>query len=137
MSINTYAQKAEDSVRHTINQLFLAMKTADTVLLKSCFADSVMMQTIIQKEGIPTVIHLTLSSFTEFVGGIAPGDADERVTIPILLVNGDLASAWTPYQFYYKGKLSHCGVNSFNFLRTEAGWKIIYLIDTRKPAPCQ
>ena len=42
----THAQTAEDSVKSVINNMFTAMKTADALLLKSCFADNMVLQTI-------------------------------------------------------------------------------------------
>jgi hypothetical protein len=31
-------------------------------------------------------------------------------------VDGSMAHAWTPYEFYVNGKLSHKGVNAFTLL---------------------
>jgi len=39
---------------------------------------------------------------------------------------------WTPYQFYYKEQYSHQGANSFQLVKGVDGWKIQYLIDTRR-----
>jgi len=57
---------------------------------------------------------------------------DERVTIGELLIDNQLASVWTPYQFYYKEQYSHQGANSFQLVKGVDGWKIQYLIDTRR-----
>lgn len=45
---------------------------------------------------------------------------------------GILAQVWTPYEFYINGELSHYGVNAFTLMNTDEGWKIIYLVDTRR-----
>ncbi len=45
-----HAQTATDSIQATINHLFLAMKTGDTALLRSCFADSAILQTIVESK---------------------------------------------------------------------------------------
>jgi hypothetical protein len=42
-----------------------------------------------------------------------------------------MAHAWTPYEFYVNGKLSHKGVNAFTFFKKDNSWKIVHLIDTR------
>lgn len=132
-----HAQTAEDSVKAVINRMFTAMKNADPVLLKSCFADSMILQTIIRnKEGQTIVRNETTTGFIEIISKEAPGNADERISFDVVKIDGPLALAWTPYQFYYKGQFSHCGVNSFQLVRFNGEWKIQYLIDTRRRQGC-
>ena len=45
------AQNSEDSVKMIVNQLFTAMKNSDSTLLENCFADSAVLQTIVEKDG--------------------------------------------------------------------------------------
>lgn len=131
------AQTATDSVTATIKQMFLAMKNSDGNQLQNCFADSAILQTIVNnKEGKAIVKNEAVADFVSQISKIAGGDADERITIDLIKIDADLAIVWTPYQFYYKGKFSHCGVNSFHLVRTGNGWKIQYLIDTRRKSGC-
>ena len=131
------AQTAEDSVKTVINKMFTGMKSADALLLKSCFADSMVLQTISRtKEGKWVVKNEAPSGFIDFVSKESPGNADERITFDVVKVDGPLAIAWTPYRFYYKGQFSHCGVNSFQLVRLNGEWKIQYLIDTRRKEGC-
>jgi hypothetical protein len=132
-----YGQTAEDSVRSVINNMFTGMKTADPVLLKSCFADSMVFQTISRdREGKLVVKNEAPADFISFIGKETAGNADERITFDVVKVDGPLAIAWTPYYFYYKGQFSHCGVNSFQLVRFGDGWKIQYIIDTRRRQGC-
>ena len=130
-------ETAEDSVKAVINKMFTGMKTADAAMLKSCFADSLMLQTISRnKEGKTIVRNDAPAGFIEFISKESPGNADERITFDVVKVDGPLAIAWTPYRFYYKGQFSHCGVNSFQLVRFNGAWKIQYLIDTRRKDGC-
>jgi hypothetical protein len=62
---------------------------------------------------------------------------NERILSYNINVDGDLASVWTPYEFYYGDEFSHCGSNSFQLFRDpEKGWQILYIIDTRKREGC-
>lgn len=132
------AQSAEDSVKSVINNMFTAMRTADPGLLKKCFADSMVLQTISRnKEGQLIVRNEAPSGFVDFISKETAGNADEQITFDVVRVDGPMAMAWTPYKFYYKGKFSHCGVNSFQLVRFNGEWKIQYLIDTRRKAGCQ
>ena len=47
-------------------------------------------------------------------------------------IDGNLASVWTPYEFYVNDTLSHIGANSFTMIKENNQWLIIHLIDTRR-----
>jgi Putative lumazine-binding len=137
-STNLKAQSAEDSVKAAINNMFAGMKNADAGLFKSVFSDSAIMQTISRnREGKTVVLTESLGEFADFVGKFKKDSADERITFETIKIDGPLAIAWTPYNFYHNGKFSHCGVNSFHLVRFNGIWKIQYLIDTRRRQGCQ
>ncbi len=137
LSICSYSQTAEDSVKAVINKMFEAMKNADAGSLKSCFSDSMMLQTIIKNnEGNVLVKNESIKDFIELIGKLTKGAADERIIFETIKVDSDLAIAWTPYNFYYNSQFSHCGVNSFQLVHFPDGWKIQYIIDTRRNQGC-
>lgn len=136
-TILSHAQLAEDSVKATINNLFKAMKTSDAVLLKSVFADSAVLQTIETRAGNTKVKTDAVDGFIESISKLPAGAADEQITFDVIKIDGALASVWTPYKFYFNGKFSHCGVNSFQLVRFNGEWKIQYLIDTRRRTDCE
>ena len=133
----SHAQSAEDSVKAVVNNLFRAMKNSDGVLLKSVFADSAILQTIETKTGKTMVKNEAVAGFIESISKLPVGAADEQVIFDMVKIDAALASVWTPYKFYFNGKFSHCGVNSFQLLRLNNEWKIQYLIDTRRRAGCE
>ncbi len=135
---NLSAQSAEDSVKTTINNLFVAMKNGDASLFKTVFSDSAILQTISRnKEGKTLVRTESVDEFASFVGQLKKDSADERIHFETIKIDGPLAIAWTPYNFYYNGKFSHCGVNSFQLVRFDGEWKIQYLVDTRRRTGCK
>lgn len=132
------AQSAEDSVKAVINQLFISMRNADSTGVVNCFSEKNILQTIVRdKEGNITARSELLSNFGRSVAGLQKNAADERIEFQTIKIDGPLASVWTPYKFYFNGNFSHCGVNSFQLLREKNGWKIHYLIDTRRKEPCE
>ena len=132
-----HAQSTEDSVKATVNKLFEGMKNADAALVSDSFSDSAILQTIgINKEGQVVIRNEQVKDFADFVGRQKKGAADERISFETIKIDGPLAIAWTPYKFYYEGKFSHCGVNSFQLVRINNQWKIQYLIDTRRKLGC-
>mgnify|MGYP002399257107 CR=1 FL=1 len=127
------AQSTEDSVKATVNRLFEGMRNADAALLRSAFTDSAILQTIARnKEGQDIIHSARPDEFANFVDKQEKGVADEQIQFETIKIDGPLAMVWTPYTFYFKGKRSHCGVNSFQLVRMNGAWKIQYLIDTRR-----
>ncbi len=138
ISMHVQAQTAEDSVKNVINSMFIAMKNGDEVALKNTFSSSAILQTIKKdKDGNITVQSEEITAFADFVGKQTKGAADERISFETIRIDGPLAIVWTPYQFYFNGNFSHCGVNSFQLIRQKEGWKIQYLIDTRRKEGCR
>jgi hypothetical protein len=132
------AQTTTDSVKTAVNNLFTAMKQADSVALMQCFAPGAVLQTVAKdKQGVVSVRTEAISKFASSIGQLPKEAADERITFDVVKVDGDLAIAWTPYNFYFQQQLLHCGVNSFQLVRLPEGWKIQYIIDTRRKNGCQ
>ena len=132
-----YSQTTEDSVKAAVNKLFDGMKNADRALLIESFADSAVLQTINRNgNGNVMIRDEKVREFAEQVGKSQKGSLDERIEFGSIKIDADLASVWTPYKFYYNGKFSHCGVNSFQLVRINGQWKIQYLIDTRRKSGC-
>lgn len=127
------AQTAQDSVKSVINKLFSAMKSSDAASLKECFADSAILQTIARNGKIR---NESVTAFISQISTLPKDSADERISFETIKVDDGLAIAWTPYQFFYAGKFSHCGVNSFQLVRLNGLWRIQYLIDTRRRTNC-
>lgn len=132
------AQSAEDSLKTVINTLFTGMKNADSVLFKSAFSNNAVLQTITRnKEGKMIVMTEKIDEFASSVGKLKKDSADERIQFETIKIDGPLAMVWTPYNFYFNGKFSHCGVNSFQLVRFDGIWKIQYIIDTRRKQGCR
>lgn len=109
------------------------MKNSDAKSLQECFADSAVLQTITRAGKIR---NEDLKGFMTQISSLPKNSADERISFDMIKTDDALAMAWTPYQFYYEGKFSHCGVNSFQLVRLAGVWKIQYLIDTRRKENC-
>ena len=132
------AQTAEDSVKAAVRGLFEGMKNSDPVAVRNAFADSAILQTIMNTRDGKTMVRTDpVTAFETSIAKLPKGAADERIEFASVLVDGSLASVWTPYKFYYNGTFSHCGANSFQLIRVNGAWKIQYLIDTRRRQGCE
>jgi hypothetical protein len=130
--LHSYAQDTT-GIKKVIDQMFIAMKNSDTLLLKSCFTSNTVIQTI-QSSSLGAVVKdASVQSFINSIGKQPVGALDEKIIYDKILVNKELASVWAPYKLYIKGQYVHQGVDSFQVVLTKEGWKIQYLIDTRYP----
>lgn len=66
-------------------------------------------------------------------------DADpfiERYWSPVVLVRGDLAMVWAPYELRDNGQVVHCGIDGFDMVKLDGKWRVGNLISTMEPDAC-
>ncbi len=135
---HTFAQVSEDekAVKAVVMQLFEGMQKHDSTMIRGTFHASARMQSIgsNRKTGAAEITtESTIDGFVKQIGTMpANVQLEERVLSYEIRVDAQMATAWTPYEFYFNGKRTHCGVDAFQFYKTEKGWKIISISDTRR-----
>ncbi|WP_242204412.1 nuclear transport factor 2 family protein [Aestuariivivens insulae] len=134
-----FGQEGETfEVRKTVDTFFEGFHKGDTTLMKSVMMDKVLLQTAYRnKEGQDVLVTDELQKLVDAIAK-RPADQkwDERLLDYSIQVDGNMANAWTPYEFWFNGEFNHCGVNSFQLFKDGTQWKIIYLIDTRRKKGC-
>ncbi len=140
VGLNVNAQNSEtENVKATIIEFFDAFHNQDTTVLKAIVTDKIILQSISTNKEGKTVLNE--DDFGKFIKSIAsiPKDRtfEEKLLDFSIQIDGNMANAWIPYEFWYQEKLSHCGVNSFQLIKEDDKWKIIYLVDTRRRDGCQ
>jgi hypothetical protein len=138
LGLPTFAQTPEQEVEAVIRSLFDGMKQKNAEQVAAAFSPEGLMQTVQQKPEGTAVGSNSVADFVKRIAGTPEGTTlDERILSYQIKVDGSMASAWTPYKFYVNDTFSHCGVNSFQLVKMSEGWKIVYIIDTRRKEPCQ
>lgn len=128
-------EKSEKAIKAVINQFFEGLEKGDTALLKStCTSQPVLQTYMADRDGKWQVFTEDFNEFVTFVGTPTKDKYKEQIEFDAVLSEASLASVWTPYKFYLNGKISHCGTNSFQLVKMEDGWKIQYILDTRRKA---
>ena len=62
----------------------------------------------------------------------------ERFWDPTILVDGQLTTVWTPYDFYAGTEFSHCGIDVVTILNEGGAHRIVALSWTRlQPPACE
>ena len=105
------AQQSEtENVKATIVEFFEAFHKQDTIALKSMVTDKIILQSISKNQEGKTVLRQ--DEFDKFVKSIAsiPKDRtfEEKLLDFSIQVDGNMANAWTPYEFWFNGNFSHC-----------------------------
>jgi hypothetical protein len=130
--------KDEAAVKAVITSLFEGMREADSAKVRAAFAPAAIMQTIrINGQGNTEVVGEKPDGFIQSIGNQPKNALNEQITFGAFHSDGLLATVVTPYKFYFKGNFSHCGINSFQLVQFADGWKIQYIIDTRRKTGCE
>ena len=138
MNAVTAQETDEQAVQKTIEHFFTGFHNQDSIIIRSTVADGIIMQTIgSDTDGIKKVKTENFDRFIQSIVSIPDTTKfQERLMAFTIKVDGSMANAWTPYEFWVNDAFSHCGVNSFQLFKENAQWKIIYLIDTRRKKDC-
>jgi hypothetical protein len=137
-SINVSAQTGikiteRTAVLRPINNMFDAMREHDA----KKFLDQFTQQAILERANKINEIEISnLNKFSEFIN-TTNKHLDEQTFDIKINISDNLASAWVPFAFYLDGKLSHCGVNSFQLIKQQEQWKVSYLIDNAYSGDCE
>jgi len=139
-SLNVTAQTSDkEAVQKTIESFFEGFHQQDSLAIKKTVANEVLLQTV-GKDSLGSNVVKT-EDFSKFIKSIVsiPKEVNFKETIKTysIQVDGTMANAWTEYEFHVNDKFSHCGVNSFQLVKQDDDWKIIYLIDTRRKEGCE
>ena len=127
----------ELAVKKTIEALFDGMRLGDSTKVHAVFSDQVQMFSVYEnRKGEEKMKAGDLKDFLNAVGTAHEEIWDERIGAIKVRLDGRLAQVWTAYHFYLGEKFSHCGVNSFQLVKEEGHWKIVYLVDTRRTKDC-
>ena len=137
LSIQCMAQNAEETeVKACIDKLFRAMQLGDSSMAKSCFNPSARLQTaIVNPKTKKTILeNEPIDSFLVQISSIKKNKIviEERVANYDIKIDYPLSSVWADYEFYVNEKLSHIGVDAFQLFKSESGWKIIQICDTKR-----
>lgn len=135
-SMSIFAQEA--AIAKPIMALFQAMEKGDSTGLANLFHPNASLNTVTEKDGQISVRQTPISRFLEGVASAEAGVLLEELHYTEIRQDGDMATAWTPYSFVYKGKISHCGANAFQLARSgeDGAWQIFQIIDSRRRTDC-
>ncbi len=132
-SLNFFTTDDKEEIINLIDTFFEAYHAKDSTTLKNlAFKDF----NLISSSFVNSESKLNEVNYDEFIKIISNRDDTKKWEEVILSydiqIDGSLAVAWTPYLFKIDNKINHCGANLFTFHKSEEGWKIIQITDSRR-----
>ncbi len=139
-SLQVRAQTEEKAaVQKAVEDFFEGFHAQDSLKMLTVMAPTLVMQRIGPDKDGNTVLRT--DDYHQFLRNIVgiPKDRNfqEKIKSYSIQIDGPMANAWTEYEFWIDGKMSHCGVNSFQLMNDGSGWKMIYLVDTHRKEGCE
>lgn len=121
-------QDEKRAALEVINRLFEAMRVKNADQIRSVFtADGQFIAIDRPRDGKgPSKTRIySGEAFAKMISEAKGAEYIEKMISPEVHLSGDLAMVSGRYTFYLGDKFSHCGTDTFNLARTEAGWKIV------------
>lgn len=136
--IHALSQNDTIEIRKVIDIFFHSLKVGDSAQMATILHDNISLGTTFNTQaGVPAYQVETKQELLDAVGTPHIELWNEKISNVAIYCDDNLATAWMDYNFYLNDTFSHCGVNSFGFIKTEKGWMIISIIDTRRKEPCE
>ncbi|WGH74837.1 nuclear transport factor 2 family protein [Tenacibaculum tangerinum] len=137
--VNAQENLERKAIKNTIETFFDGLHKGDSTLVASTLNSSITIQTTFtNKEGAKILVTENKAKLLTSIATKKPEHTYlEKLLSWDIKVDGNLASVWTPYEFYLNGKFSHCGANSFQLFNNNGKWEIIYLVDMRRKNNCE
>ena len=126
----------EAEVMAPINAMFAGLAARDASAISAQLRSEGSATVANEKaDGTRSIRHL---SWPEFTAGIKPGPEkyEERLSMPAIEIDGDIAMVWAPYTFFVDGKAHHCGVDHFDLVRDAGAWKILNITWSQRTTGC-
>jgi len=131
------AQNDTTQVLAVVQRMFDAMRSKDTSALRSLWIPGGKLWGLRTRQDGSTVLQQTTEQqFAEAVARDTRGVWDERTFNPEVRLDGNMATVWVAYDFWLGPQFSHCGVDSFQMLKTAEGWKVVNVVDTFQRTGC-
>jgi L-asparaginase len=118
-----------------ITALFAAFETGDAAaMLRQVHAAGRVTASGTRGDGSS---NLRQQSWTEFAARVRPDRAfAERISDPVIDVDGDIAMVWAPFVVRVGGTISNCGFDHFDLVREQGAWKVMNLTFSSRTTGC-
>lgn len=137
--INAQQNNESKAIKQVIETFFEGLHKGDSSIMEKTLHKEIKIQTTTtNREGKRLLKTEDRQQLLINISKKKPEDIYlEKLLSYDIKLDGNLASVWTPYEFYFNGNFSHCGANSFQLFNNNGKWEIIYLVDMRRRGGCE
>ena len=137
--ITAQEKNEQQEVKKVIETFFIGLHKGDSTIMKSTLHKNIKIQTTFtNREGLKNLNNQSRQALLTGVANKKPENVYlEKLLSYDIKIDGNLASVWTPYEFYLNDNFSHCGANSFQLFNNNGKWQIIYIVDMRRRDNCK
>ena len=136
-SIYAQSDRDEIAILSTIDSFFAALANRDRESLEALTVPgSLNISTSVEADGTS---RFSSRNYDELIAVLSSPSANkplERYWDATVLVRGDIAVFWAPYDFHVGSEFSHCGIDSFQLIRQHGKWLISNLSWTIERDAC-
>lgn len=122
----------EEAVLAAVNELWEGMRAGDSTRVRAVIHPDARGFSAGVRNGEVMMQQSNPENFITAIGTPHDQVYDERVFNEEVRIDGPLATYYADYEFWLGETLSHCGVDAFQLLKTDDGWQIFVLTDTRR-----
>jgi len=132
LSCSSESSPENKEVIFAVEKLFQAIADHDSAQAASVLLPGAAIYSV-RKDSSSTEWNSTASE--DFIRGLASSEEQwlERMWDPKVLIHKQIAVVWAPYDFHRNQQFSHGGIDAFNLIKTEGGWKIASAMYTVEP----
>lgn len=123
----------EKSVLAATQQVFDGMATKDSAKILAIMTPGALLYGL-TSAGVPRATPA--DQWANRIASSASKLIERFTKPPAVSIHGTIANVWGEYEFLRDGKPAHCGVDSFNLLKTADGWKVAAIFDTEETSGC-
>lgn len=137
-SISSQEKSQEVLIKNVIDTFFEGLHKGDSSIVAKTLHKNIKIQTTnTNKEGKNILLDETRAQLLKAIASKRSNQKFyEKLLSYDIKIDGNLASVWTPYEFYYNDIFSHCGANSFQLFNNNGTWEIIFIVDMRRREDC-
>jgi len=133
------AAQADDRqvVVTVVERMFAGLKAGDTAAMRATMHPAARIIQTGTRDGVPFARVNSADAFLQSIAAATGRALEERIYNPEVRLDDHLATVWVEYDFLVNGAVSHCGVDSYQLVRTADGWRILQIVDTQRRTGCE
>ncbi len=135
--LNAQNTLVHDNIQYTVDKFVEGLNKRDTVVIKKLVDQNLGLLTVFHDGKKNIIAAETLEMLMKSLSKSKSKTYYQEQSECIIETNNVISTAWCKYVVYDGTKIVHCGVNAYQLYKTNKGWKIIQITDSRQNIDCK